>query len=83
MVIVYSFGLKPVIIVQAGAIMDGLLLTPLQAIWVAIGLYYIMPKMFNKEAWNIIKPHWVFAIGLIVAFIVFGYFCVFQIPYLF
>ena len=83
MTIVYSFGLRPVIIVQMGAILDGLLLTPLQAIWVAIGLYFIMPKMFKKEAWAVIKPHWIFAIGLIIAFFVFGYFCVFQIPYIF
>lgn len=80
MIIVYSFGLKPVMIVQLSAILDGLLLTPLQAIWVAIGLYVVMPKMFNDEAREILKPHWIFAVILVVAFLVFGYFCVFQIP---
>ena len=82
MIIVYSFGLKPVIIVQIGAVLDGLLLTPLQAIWVALGLYFVMPKMFEQETWKILKPHWSLAIGLIIAFIIFGYFCVFQIPYI-
>jgi len=82
MIIVYSFGLKPVFIVQVGAILDGLLLTPLQAIWIIIGLYFVMPKMFNKEAADIIRPHWIFGIGLFIAFIVFGYFCIFQIPYI-
>jgi len=82
MIIVYSFGLRPVIIVQTGAILDGLILTPLQALWVGIGLYFIMPKMFKKEAWTLIKPHWLLAFGLVIAFFVFGYFCVFQIPYI-
>ena len=82
-IIVFSFGLKPVILVQFSAILDGLLLTPLQALWVGIGLYFVMPKMFNKEAAEILKPHWVFAVGLGIAFIVFGYFCIFQIPYIF
>jgi Mn2+/Fe2+ NRAMP family transporter len=83
MMIVYTFGLKPVFIVQLSAILDGLILTPLQAIWVAAGLYIVMPKLFSKQVNEILKPHWIFAAGLIIAFIVFGYFCVFQIPYLF
>ncbi|UCE05501.1 MAG: Nramp family divalent metal transporter [bacterium] len=82
-VIVFSFGLKPIIIVQLSAILDGLLLTPLQAIWIAIGLYVVMPKLFKDEARQILKPHWIFAAGLVIAFIVFGYFCIFQIPYIF
>jgi len=82
-VIVYSFGLKPIIIVQLSAVLDGLLLTPLQAIWVAIGLYVVLPKLFKGEAREILRPHWIFALGLIIAFIVFGYFCIFQIPYIF
>ena len=79
-VIVFTLGLQPVILVQFSAVLDGLLLTPLQAIWVAIGLYVVMPKLFQDEAWKILKPHWIFAVGLIIAFIVFGYFCIFQIP---
>jgi len=80
MIIVYTFGLKPVIIVQLSAILDGLLLTPLQAIWVALGLYIVMPKLFNADAWKILKPHWILAAGLFLAFGVFAYFCIFQIP---
>lgn len=83
MIIVYTFGLKPVFIVQVGAILDGLLLTPLQAVWIIIGLYVVMPRMFNREAAAILRPHWIFALGLAIAFLVFGYFCVFQIPYIF
>jgi Mn2+/Fe2+ NRAMP family transporter len=83
MIIVFTLGYKPVFLVKIGAILDGLLLTPLQAIWIAIGLYFVMPKMLSKEANEILKPHWIFAAILLVAFFVFGYFCVFQLPFLF
>jgi Mn2+/Fe2+ NRAMP family transporter len=81
MVIVYSFGLKPVVLVKISAIFEGLLLTPFQALWVLAGLYYVLPKMLSKEAQKILKPHWIFAAGLTAAFLVFGYFCVFQMPF--
>ena len=82
MLIVFVFGLRPVFLVKTSAVLDGLLLTPLQAIWVFIGLFLIMPKMFTKEIYQIIKPHWIFAVFLIIAVIVFGYFFVFQIPFI-
>ena len=81
MIIVYSFGLKPVFLVKISAILDGLLLTPFQALWVLMGSYVIMPKMLSKDAMQILKPHWIFAASLTLAFFVFGYFCVFQIPF--
>ena len=82
-ILVFSFGLRPVFLVKLGAILDGLLLTPLQAIWVAIGLFVVMPKLFSEESYKIIKAHWIFAVLLLIAFFVFGYFCVFQMPYIF
>ncbi len=82
MIIAYNLGLRPVFLVKIGAILDGLLLTPLQALWIGIGLYIVMPKMLSKEAKDVLKPHWVFAVGLLAAFLVFGYFCVFQIPFI-
>jgi Mn2+/Fe2+ NRAMP family transporter len=81
MIIVFSFGLKPVFLVKISAIFDGLLLTPFQAFWVFSGLYIVMPKMLSKDAKRILKPHWIFAVGLTAAFFVFGYFCVFQMPF--
>jgi len=83
MVIVFSFGVRPVFLVQLGAILDGLLLTPLQALAVAAGLYLVIPKLVNEDVLEILRPHWIFAVGLFLGFLVFGYFCVFQIPYLF
>ena len=80
MIIINNLKEKPVFLVKLGAVLDGLLLTPLQALWVAIGLYVVLPKLYNKDAWEIIRPHWIFAVGLALAFLVFGYFCIFQIP---
>jgi hypothetical protein len=83
MILVYSFGLKPVFMVKLGALLDGLLLTPLQALCLIIGLYVIMPKLLSAETREILRPHWIFAAGLSIAFIVFGYFCVVQMPFVF
>jgi len=83
MIIVFTLGLKPIFLVKLGAILDGLLLTPLQALWIAVGLYIVMPKMLSKQAREILKPHWIFAVVLLLAFVVFGYFCVFQMPFIF
>lgn len=81
MVIVYTLGLQPVFLVKLGAVLDGLLLTPLQAIWVGIGLYVVLPRLVSQETWAIVRPHWIFAVGLVLAFLVFGYFCIFQVPF--
>jgi Mn2+/Fe2+ NRAMP family transporter len=83
MTIVYAFSLTPVLLVKLAAVLDGLLLTPLQAIWVGIGLYVVMPRLLSAEAWQVLRPHWIFAVGLALSFLVFGYFCLFQIPYVF
>ena len=83
MIIVFVFKKQPVVLVQFSAILDGLLLTPLQALWVAIGLFVVMPKLLSKEAAEVLRPNRIFAVLLIIAFLVFGYFCAFQIPTLF
>ena len=80
MIIVYKMNYRPVAMVQFSAILDCLVLTPLQALWVAIGLVVELPKMLSAEALNILKPHWILIAGLIVGFLIFGYFCIFQIP---
>lgn len=80
MILVFCFKEKPVFLVQFAAILDGLLLTPMQALCVAGGLFFVMPRILSPEAARVLRPHWIFAVGLIVAFLVFGYFCAFQIP---
>jgi Mn2+/Fe2+ NRAMP family transporter len=83
MLIVYTLGYQPVILVKTAAIMEGLLLTPLQAALIIVGLYYVMPRFYSKEVAGILKPHWTMAILLVVATLFFGYFCIYQIPRLF
>ncbi len=80
MIIVFCFKESPVSLVKASAIMDGLVLTPLQALWVGLGLFIVMPKLLSPQAARILKAHWIFAVGLLVAVIVFTYFCVVQMP---
>lgn len=79
MVIVYSLGLKPVFLVKIGAVLDGLLLTPLQALAVGWVLFGVMPKLFNKDVRPIIKPHPVLAVGLALAFVLFTVVCILSI----
>ena len=83
MIIVYTMKYKPVVMVKFSAILEGLLLTPLQAVCIGIVLFLVMPKMLSPQAARVLRPHWIFAVGLVIAFLVFGYFCVFQIPYIF
>ncbi len=80
MILVFCFKERPVFLVQFAAILDGLLLTPLQAVWVGIGLFVVMPRLLSAEAFAVLRPNRAFAVGLIIAFLVFGYFCVVQIP---
>jgi Mn2+/Fe2+ NRAMP family transporter len=80
MVIIYTLGYKPVVLVKFAAIFEGLLLTPVQAAAIFYGLYFIMPGFFNKEVRKLIQPHWSIGAGLIAAFLFFLYFCVVQLP---
>ncbi|MEA3368284.1 MAG: Nramp family divalent metal transporter [Planctomycetota bacterium] len=74
------FGTSPVYLVKMGAIFDGLLLVPLQALAVAWGLFVAQKRLLSAEAHTLLRPRWYHAAGLVVAFAVFGYFCVFQVP---
>lgn len=80
MVIIYTLGYKPVILVKFAAIFEGLLLTPLQAAVVFAGLYFIMPRMYSAEVRKLLTPHWTIAAGLVAAFLFFMYFCIVQLP---
>jgi hypothetical protein len=80
MIMVYSFNYRPVVLVKLAALMEGLLLTPLQALWILVGLYVVMPRLFNPEVGRYLRPGWILAAGLILAALVFGYFCVVQLP---
>ena len=32
-----------------------------------LGLVWVMPRLLLKEAWNILKPHWISLVGLVIA----------------
>jgi Mn2+/Fe2+ NRAMP family transporter len=80
LILIFCFREQSVFLVQFAAILDGLLLTPLQALCVAVGLFFVLPRLLSVEAARVLRPHWVFAVGLLVAFLVFTYFCAFQMP---
>ena len=79
MLIIFFQGHQPVLLVQTGAILDGLLLTPLQAIIVGWVLYKVMPKFFREELRHLVKPSPVIAVGLAAAFVLFSFVCVFKL----
>lgn len=79
-IIVCVLGKRPISLLTVSSILEGLLLIALQAALVAVGLYAVMPRMLSPEARRILKPHPIFAAGLIATFLFFGYICVTQIP---
>jgi Mn2+/Fe2+ NRAMP family transporter len=80
MTIIFTLGYKPVVLVKFAAVFEGLLLTPVQALVLFFGLYFIMPKFFRPEVRKTITPHWSIGAGLVIAFLFFLYFCVVQLP---
>ncbi|HUS93183.1 MAG TPA: Nramp family divalent metal transporter, partial [Phycisphaerae bacterium] len=80
LVILALFGTSPVFLVKFGSICDGLLLVPLQALAVGYGLFFAQRKLLSPEAWQVLRPGWHHAAVLLIAFLVFGYFCIFQVP---
>ncbi|GMW03047.1 MAG: hypothetical protein AMXMBFR84_41830 [Candidatus Hydrogenedentota bacterium] len=79
MLIVYTFDFQPVFMVKLGAILDGLLLTPLQALVVGWVLYRVMPRFFPPELRLVLKPSPILAAGLSLAFVIFSFVCVFRL----
>lgn len=79
MIIVYTLGLKPVVLVKTGAVLDGLLLTPLQAVVVGWVLYKVMPKFLPERHRAALKPSPIMALGLCMAFVLFSFVCVFKL----
>jgi len=48
-----------------------------------VALFIIMPRLLSREAARILKPNLLFAIGLAIAALVFGYFSVVKVPTIF
>lgn len=67
-------------LVRTAAVVEGLLLTPVQALAMLIGLYWVMPRLFTPEVAQRLRPGPWIGVGLVVSFVVFTYFCVVQAP---
>ena len=80
MTIVYSLGFRPVELVKFAAVVDGLLLTPLQALAVLVGLYWVMPRLLSPIAAERLRPSPWIGVGLVISCLVFSYFCVVKLP---
>ncbi|MEO0529174.1 MAG: Nramp family divalent metal transporter [Planctomycetota bacterium] len=80
MTIVFTLGYKPVQLVKTSAMLDGLLLTPIQAIVLLVGLYWVLPKLFAPEIGRRLQPGPAIGVGLGISFVVFSYFCLVQFP---
>lgn len=79
MLIIFFQGHQPVLLVKTGAVLDGLLLTPIQAAVVGWVLYRVMPKFFREELRHLVKPNPIIGVGLAAAFVLFGFVCVFKL----
>ncbi len=81
--LIITLQYQPVPLVKLGALLDGLLLNPLQALIIAWALYRLMPRMLSPEAARILRPGPLFAVGLVLSALVFGYFTIAKLPTLF
>jgi len=78
--IVCLLGKEPISLLKISSILEGILLIALQAAAVAFGLFVVMPRMLSKEAGRVLRPGWVFAVGLLGTLVFYGYLCVTQVP---
>ena len=78
--VVCVLGQQPISLLKIASILEGILLIALQAAAVGIGLYVIMPRMLSKEAYDVLKPSWIFAVGLLGTLAFYGYLCITQVP---
>lgn len=79
MLIIYFQGHKPVFLVMMSAVLEGVLLTPIQAAVVGWVLYRVMPKFFREELRHLVKPNPIIAVGLAAAFLLFASVLVFKL----
>ncbi|MHC4800423.1 MAG: hypothetical protein ACYTF1_27600 [Planctomycetota bacterium] len=70
----------PIKLVQLGGQLDGILLTPIQALVLLVALVFILPRILPPHAWKQLRPGPVLIISLTVASLVFGTLCVLILP---
>jgi len=65
--LVYAFNAVPVNFLQAAAWVEGTFLLPVVAFAVAYLTAKVLPGFYSESTRSLIKPHWVFTAGTIVA----------------
>lgn len=70
----------PVKLVQLGSQLDGILLTPIQALAILAAFLFILPKLVPKDVHRLVRPSPLLLAGLALSAIVFGIPCVLYLP---
>jgi Mn2+/Fe2+ NRAMP family transporter len=77
--IVFFLSSQPISLLRISSILEGVLLIALQAVCVIVALYVVLPRILSKEAYAVLKPGPIFAIGLLATFLFFGYLCIISV----
>jgi len=77
---VLILAFKPVILIQLGGTLDGMLLTPIQALAILVAFLVVLPKLVPREAWKVVKAGPVILGGLVLSAVFFGILCVLYLP---
>lgn len=71
---------EPVKLVQLGGQVDGILLTPIQALAVLAAFLFVLPRLMPQQTRRIVRPGPCLLILLAISSIVFGVLCVIVLP---
>jgi manganese transport protein len=74
------FVFDPVRLVQLGGQLDGILLTPVQALAILAAFTFVLPRLVPRESWRVLRLGPVAMILLATAAVVFGILCVVILP---
>lgn len=70
----------PVLLVKLGGQLDGILLTPIQALALLVAMVFVLPRLLPRDVWQQVRPGPVLLTALAVSFLVFGTMCVLVLP---
>ncbi|MDM8008679.1 MAG: Nramp family divalent metal transporter [Phycisphaerae bacterium] len=70
----------PVRLVKLGGQLDGILLTPLQALAILAAFFLVLPKLVPHHALRELRPGWLLVVLLAVAAVIFGILCFTVLP---
>ncbi|MBN1421703.1 MAG: Nramp family divalent metal transporter [Planctomycetes bacterium] len=77
---VLILAFNPVVLIKLGGTLDGMLLTPIQALAILVAFLVVLPKLVPREVWKMVRPGPLILGGLVVSGIFFGVLCVLYLP---